>query len=129
MDEGTIKSWARTLGKKAAVNSPAPTPNGSHGGETIVYPNHFNISQVDPPILASLAEQVGVAIRFSAVIIRVAKFAFLLATLYLTVSEMASDYNKALVSQVVLLSLILKLPLLCIGDFNITPNSLKNQGG
>ena len=128
VQDSTVTRLARGSGKTPYINTPQKANVGTHGGEFVLVPNHFNSCAIDQAVLDTVQETFAVPIRFAGTVVRVTGMAFLLCIIYLKVGEGCSEHNFKLLAQARAVAKILKLPLVLVGDFNITLTEIEEAG-
>ncbi len=83
---------------------------------------------MEPSILDHLQERFQDPLRFAACIIRFKKLSVLFVTVYLWCSEGLTERNNEILLYIYMLAALVNLPLICIGDFNITAQEFLESG-
>ena len=123
----------RSFGFKAYPNKPCKSDNGSlrgtHGGEVVAVRSHISASPVEPEILNQLVSHFGGHLRFASSIIRFKGMSLLIVTVYLWCSEGLTERNNMILHQIKMLQQILdNIPMLIVGDFNMTGQQFLESG-
>ena len=102
--------------------------SGTSGGELVAIKNNFDSIPVDERVLKQIESETSETIRFAARILRCRGFSCVLVSLYLKCSVGLNETNNTRLKQVHILSKILGLPFICLGDFNVCKEELIKSG-
>ena len=122
-----VKNKFRINNWSTSYSPPEPTQGGTHGGELVATRSHISHSNISNDIINSMTDQFG-PIRFSCKIIKFHKVDVLLVSVYLWCSEGFSVRNNLILHQINIIRNMLKIPMLCIGDFNIPYEEFAESG-
>ncbi len=90
--------------------------------------SHFLCRPVDPIVLEGIAGHFLNPLRFAACIVCFKKLSVLFVTLYLWCSEGLTERNNQILLSIHMLKQLLDLPIVCIGDFNMTTQEFLESG-
>ena len=117
------------MGCKHSTNLAQQTSTfGSHGGETLAFQKHLNITKVRQDILDIIQATSSIPLRFSAVIVTTKEKQYILAVTYWYSNQLLSENDKELLGHSAMLKHLLDLPLLTFGDYNISHTLLEDSG-
>lgn len=117
------------MGCKHATNLAQQTSTfGSHGGETLAFKKHLNVTKVRQDLLDIIQATSSLPIRFSAVIVTTHEKQYILAITYWYSNQLLSENNRELLGHLVMLKHLLNLPIITFGDYNI-PHTLLEESG
>ena len=80
----------------------------------------YNSRPIQSSILDLIKEHFMTELRFAARIIKLKNLEIISITIYLWVSENFSERNQIILRQIHMLQCLVKLPIFCTGDFNVT---------
>ena len=127
-----IEEYFNKKGCRVATNPPestlsdSPTGHG-HGGEFVATRKHLDSTPIDTNIYDTIATHTNVPCRFAACIMRLKGMTILLVAVYLWCREGLSDRNQNILKQIYLLQQIIRIPIVCYGDFNFSPDVLESS--
>ena len=123
-------------GCRVSATPPEPTSNPvlcqnnrskGHGGEFVATLNHIDSKSLDSDIYDAIESATNTPCRFAACIVRFKGMSILLASLYLWDSEGLSSKNNQLLTQLYILTTIIKFPFICFGDFNMPAETFQDS--
>ncbi len=124
-----VADMFRRHGFKAYYNIPeGDTNTAGHGGEIVATRSHILSNPIQPNILDYISEHFGSTIWLSACTIQFKGAVVISASIYLWCSEGLSERNNIILLKLNMLVNILKLPLICFGDFNLIPQEFLDGG-
>jgi hypothetical protein len=119
-DPLSVESFFAGNGYSISYNPPEESNVLSHGGELVAVRKHLNSRPVAKEYLESVADYFMATLRFAARILVFKGLEVLVVAIYLWVSEGFSQRNQTILKQLKMLSQLLNLHFICMGDFNIT---------
>ena len=128
-DYDTVANVFQSNNYSVAYTAPEQTQfGGTHGGELVAVKSHIESRQIDSDILDKIATHFNAPLRFAAKNVKFHSLNLLLVSVYLWCSEGFSERNNVILQQIQMLKMIAGLPLLCIGDFNLTYEEFDKSG-
>ena len=127
-----IREVFNKKGCRVATNPPEPTMSVSamssgYGGEFVATHKRIHSSPEDINVYDTIASSTNAPCRFAACFIRLKGVTILLVAMYLWHTEGLSDRNQNLLKQLFILQQIVKVPIICYGDFNMLPEVLESS--
>ncbi len=125
-----IKADLKQNGRRAFLNHAEPSAKstiGSHGGEAIAPQNHLNIRPVPQALLSEISKATAAPLRCSVAVLQLKGLPILVGDVYFWDSEELSDRNINILRQLYLVKKAMGLPMFLIGDFNMTPDTLRSS--
>ncbi len=125
-----IKADLRQNGRRAFLNHAAPSAKsalGSHGGEAIAPLSHLNIRPVDQELLKEISKVTAEPLRWVVAVLLRKALPIMVGNVYMWDSEDLSDRNINILRQLYIVKQVIQLPCFIIGDFNMTPETLRSS--
>ena len=113
-------------GFSASYTDPENTAAGNHGGEVVALRSSYHSRDIKQDTIDKL-EQLG-KLRFAHKIVSFQSVEVLCVCVYLWHSEGLSERNNNILKQIYIIKNMLKLPILCLGDFNLTYDDFLASG-
>ena len=127
LDKLQVESFFRENGYMCTYNVAEKLNVLSHGGEALAIKHNYNARPVEKNVLDVIEEQYLTKLRFASMIVSFRGMDILFLNPYLWVSQGFSHDNRIILKQIHVLSKMLGLPFIAIGDFNITFDELKGS--
>ena len=125
-----LVNYFKSIGHRAYVNPGTRLTTDSTGvssGEVISTPIAFGSVPVEPSYLEAVRNITGTALRFAATIVQLQGLTIVIAVMYLS-QEGIGVTNFDIFKQVLTLKTLLGIPLLALGDMNLTPTQVAEAG-
>ena len=119
-EEETVNSFLRSSWFTGKYNPPKPTGNGgTHGGELMAFRSNIHAYDIDCDIIDHIEKYYNAPLCFAARVMCLHTISICFISVYFWCSEGFSERNHVILHQIGMLSKLINLPFLCVGDFNI----------
>ena len=125
-DKNFVENKFEQHGFSASYTVPENTVAGNHGGEVVALRSSYESREISQDTINNL-EHLG-RLRFAHKIVSFQSVEVLFICVYLWHTEGLSERNNNILKQTYLMKSILKLPILCMGDFNLTYDEFLSSG-